>query len=83
MNTTITIVKDNNEEVEMEILFTFEHDGNDIILYYDPNDEEGNTYASFYYEDGTLEEISDPEILEAVEERFNLFIEESDEDEED
>lgn len=81
LDAKLTVIDDKGKEIEMEILFTFEANDKKFVLYFDPNDEEGETFASIFNEDGTLEPIEDGEDFEAVEEAFDNFM--ADEEEED
>ncbi len=77
---TIILVDDNGEEYTMEIVLTFEDDqGNNYVLIRDPEGEDESIYAFTYDEDGNLEAVEDPEILEMCEEVLTAFDEEVDE----
>lgn len=81
LDAKLTVIDDKGKEIEMEILFTFEDNDKKFVLYFDPKDPEGETFASIFNEDGTLEPIEDGEDFEAVEEAFENFM--ADEEEED
>lgn len=86
LDTRLTVIDEKGKEIAMEILFTFEANEKQFVLYFDPKDPEGETYASIFHEDGTLEPIEDGEDFEAVEEAFDNYMadeEEADQDEED
>ena len=77
---TIILLDDNGEEYTMEIVLTFEDDqGNNYVLIRDPEGEDESIYAFTYDEDGNLEAVEDPEILEMCEEVLAAFDEEVDE----
>ncbi|MBQ1468470.1 MAG: DUF1292 domain-containing protein [Solobacterium sp.] len=77
---TIILVDDNGEEYTMEIVLTFEDEqGNNYVLIRDPKGEDESIYAFTYDEDGNLEAVEDPEILEMCEEVLAAFDEEVDE----
>lgn len=80
----IIVVDDNDKEIEMEILFTFESEelGRQYVLYLNPEDETGEVFASAYTEEGDLLEISDEKEWAMIEEVFESFVIKSEEDEE-
>lgn len=79
----IVITDDDGNEVEFEILFTFdnEENGNSYVVYFDPNEDEPKAQASIYTDDGQLLPIETPDEWELVEEVFQAFIAEDDEEE--
>ncbi len=76
----IIIIDENDNEIEMEILFTFadENRGKNYVLYIDPNNETGEVLVSSYTEEGTLEDITDEDEWAMIEEVFNTFVIEED-----
>ena len=73
----IILVDDNGEEYAMEIILTFEDEnGNNYVLVQDPQSESQDVYAFSYDEDGNLEVVEDPEIMEMCEEVLAAFDEE-------
>lgn len=80
----IVVIDENDQEVEMEILFTFESEelGRQYVLYLNPEDETGEVFASAYTQDGDLLEISDEKEWEMIEEVFEAFVIKSEEDNE-
>lgn len=72
----IVVVNEDDEEVEMEILFTFESDdyARQYVLYLDPNDESGEVFTSAFTDEGELLEITDEKEWEMIEEVFASFI---------
>ncbi|MBQ6221683.1 MAG: DUF1292 domain-containing protein [Solobacterium sp.] len=65
---TIVIVDEDGKEYTMEIILTFDDDqGNSFVLVRDVNDED-IVFAFTYDEDGNLEAVEDPELLEMCEE---------------
>lgn len=78
----IVVIDANNNEVEMEIIFTFDNEdyNKSYVVYTDPNDESGESFVSAYHEDGTLEEIVDDAEFEMIQEVFNTFALELEED---
>lgn len=78
----IFIQDKNGNEKEMEILFTFEDNGKNFVLYYDPEDENAEVFASIYDDDNNLTGIENPEDWELVEKVFNQFMEDQEQSEE-
>lgn len=76
LDNKIVVVNDDGQEVEMEILFTFESDefARQYVLYLDPEDESGEVFTSAFTDDGELLEISDEKEWEMIEEVFASFI---------
>ncbi|MBR2845576.1 MAG: DUF1292 domain-containing protein [Solobacterium sp.] len=79
--TQLTIIDDNGQEYVMQILLTFDDDKNNhFVLVYDPEDEEGNVYAYLYDEEGNLNEVEDPDMVEMCAEVLSAFEEEEEPD---
>lgn len=78
----IVVVDENEKEIEMEILFTFENDEfkRKYVLYVNPEDETGEVFVSVYTDEGELLEISDEKEWEMIEEVFEAFVIEHEED---
>ncbi|MBQ4342295.1 MAG: DUF1292 domain-containing protein [Erysipelotrichaceae bacterium] len=79
------IVKDENgQEKEMEILFTFESDelNAQYVVFTDPQDEDGEVFASRYNDEGELEPIETEAEWEMIEEVVGAFSDEMNEYEE-
>ena len=76
MDKTFYVTDEQGNEIEMEILFTFQPDGSNInyVVYTNPNDTEGTAYASRYDEDGNLFELQSDEEWEMIEEVMSDFI---------
>ncbi len=76
LDNKIVVVNDDGQEVEMEILFTFESDefARQYVLYLDPEDESGEVFTSAFTDEGELLEISDEKEWEMIEEVFASFI---------
>ena len=77
----IQVIDDQGNELEYEVLFTFNNDelNKQYVLYYDSSLEEPNVYASIYDDEGKLFPIETPEEWEMVEEVFQSFMAESEE----
>ncbi len=76
---TLVVMNEDGHEIEMTILFTFkdEHQNRDYVVYYDPDDESGNTYASIYDDEGHLFPIESEEEWDMIEEVLGSFLEEN------
>jgi len=59
-DTTIIVIDETGKELTMEILFTFEDDNShkSYVLYFDPNDDSGEVFASAYDDEGNLDRKS-------------------------
>jgi len=80
---TLFVVDDAGNEIEMEVLFTFENEenGHKYVLYFNPEDESGEVFASIYDDEGNLTTIENEEEWALVEEVFGAFINENEEEE--
>ena len=78
----IQVTDENGEELEFDVLFTFESDdtGKKYVLYYDSTIEEPQVYSSIYDEEGHLFPIESPEEWEMIEEVFSSFLAEDEEE---
>ena len=76
------ITNDDGQDVEVEIVLTFEHEGVNYVLFTIPDDPEGNVYPYVYNEDGDLDAVTDPDLLEICSEVLGAFQDEDDEEEE-
>lgn len=74
-NKRLVVVDDNGNEIEMEILFTFENDSQTkkYVLYTNPLDEEGQVFASRYDEEGNLFPVETEEEWAMIEEVFGAY----------
>lgn len=79
---TLFVIDDAGNEIEMEVLFTFENEenGHKYVLYFNPEDESGEVFASIYDDEGNLSPIEDEQEWALVEEVFNAFGSEEDEE---
>ncbi len=78
----LVVIDDAGNEIEMDILFTFEGEGEkSYVLYVNPLEEEGSVYASIYTQEGELFPVEDEKEWEMIEEVFATFM--SDEDQHD
>lgn len=80
-----------DEEKEMEVLFTFEpamdypgYEGRKYVVYFDPNlpDDEQVLYCCRYDDEGNLYEVIEEEEWNMVDEVVNTFYSEDSDDEE-
>jgi len=78
-NKMFIIDKDDNE-VEVEILFTFENEeyGKQYVLYQDPNGSTEDVFVSSYDEDGNLTAVEDEAELAMIDEVLGAFNDEED-----
>ncbi len=74
---TLYVHDENGNEMEMEILFTFDNEEKQrkYVVFSDPADENGEVYASAYDEEGNLLPIETDEEWAMVEEVLGAFIE--------
>ncbi|MDD2591749.1 MAG: DUF1292 domain-containing protein [Erysipelotrichaceae bacterium] len=72
------IIDDNGNEVEVDILFTFESEeyGKKYVLYQDPNGDEEEVFVSSYDDEGNLEPVEEENELAMVEEVLGAFVDE-------
>ncbi len=79
----IQVIDDNGNEMEFDVLFTFENDelGKKYVLYYDATQEQPQVFASIYDDNGALEAIEDPKEWEMIEEVFSSFVSQDEEEE--
>lgn len=78
---SLYVTDENGEEKKMTILFTFDSDdfGKQYVVFFDPETENGEMYASAYNEDGDLLPIDTEEEWDMVEEVINTFMEDEEE----
>ncbi|MCI8850776.1 MAG: DUF1292 domain-containing protein [Erysipelotrichaceae bacterium] len=81
---TLYVNDENGNEMELEILFTFENDeiGKKYVVFADPQDESGEVYASAYDEAGNLLPIETDAEWSMVEEVLGAFSQDEDSDSE-
>jgi len=79
---TIIVVDESGKELTMEILFTFEDEEHNrkYVLYFDPNGESGEVFASSYDDEGNLIEVTTEEEWKMIEEVFEAFTSDTDEE---
>lgn len=78
MDNKIYVVNAEGQEIEMEIILTFDNEelGKKYVLYSDPKSETGEVFASSYDDEGNLIEVTKDEEWAAIEEVFEAFINE-------
>ena len=78
----IQVIDDQGNEKEFEVLFTFNNDelNKQYVLYYDSTVEEPSVFASIFDDEGGLYPIETPEEWEMVEEVFQSFMAEDEEE---
>ena len=79
---TIVVTDELGNEVEYEILFTFENEenGHQYVVYFDPEKDEPEAQAAIFDDEGGLFPIETPEEWELVEEVFQSFMAENQDD---
>lgn len=80
----IIVTDENGNERALEILFTFDSNdtGKKYVLYYDPEEDQPNVIASSFDEEGHLFEVESPEEWDMIEEVFNSFMAQEEDEEE-
>ena len=73
---TMYVADETGKEVRMEILFTFEANEKKYVIFQNPEDEDGEVFASCYDDNGNLLPIETDEEWEMVEEVLGSFMEE-------
>lgn len=78
----IVVTDDQGNEHTLEVLFTFnsEETGKKYVLYYDPNDAEPSVFASSFDDEGHLYEVETPDEWDLIEEVFQSFMANDDEE---
>lgn len=78
---SLYVTDENGEEKKMTILFTFDSEdfGKQYVVFFDPENEEGEVYASAYSSEGDLLPIDTEEEWDMVEEVINTFMEDEEE----
>ncbi len=77
----IRVIDDQEQELEFEVLFTFESDeGKKYVLYFDPEEESPQVFSSIYDDDGNLYPVETPEEWDMIEEVFNSFMAQDEDD---
>ena len=77
MDNKITIVDENGNEVEMEILLTFHLDefNKDYVAYYNPLQDEIEVFVDSYDEEKNLFAVETEEEWNSIEEVIDAFLE--------
>lgn len=83
-NDEIVVIDEFNNQITMNVLFTFEDPRSRIeyVYYYNPEKEEDGVYVSRYAEDGSLSEPETDEEWEMLDEVFEAFMFNDEEDDE-
>lgn len=78
----IVVTDENGNERSLEVLFTFNSDETNkkYVLYYDANEEQPTVFASVYDDEGRLFEVESPEEWDMIEEVFQSFMIQDEED---
>jgi len=78
----LIVTDENNNQIEMEIMFTFDKDGKNYVVYHNPlNDKENDieVFASTYDEEGNLFPVESDEEWDMIEEVLDTFLEDQEE----
>lgn len=72
------IIDEEGNEIEVDILFTFDSDlyGKKYVLYQNPNGDLEEVFVSSYDDEGNLNSVEDEEELAMVEEVLGAFVDE-------
>lgn len=73
MDNRFFVADEEGNEIEMEILFTFENEGSNYVVYFDPKTEVGDVFASKYDDNNNLIPIEDEAEWDMVEEVLGAF----------
>lgn len=73
---TMYVQDEHGNEVEMQILFTFDAKDKKYVVFQNPNDVDGEVYASCYDDNNSLLPIETEEEWEMVDEVLGSFLEE-------
>ena len=78
MDNKITIVDENGNEVEMEILLTFHLDefNKDYVAYFNPLQDEMEVFVDSYDDNKNLFAVETEEEWDSIEEVINAFVDE-------
>ena len=79
-SSSLYVNDENGNEKRMEILFTFEDEdhGKKYVAFLDPEEEEGEVYASAYDDDGNLIPVETDAEWQMIEEVIGAFQEDED-----
>ena len=79
----IQVIDDDGNELELmySLLLIVKIQEKNMFYYYDANDEDAQVYSSIYDDDGNLYPIETPDEWDMIEEVFNSFMAEDEEDE--
>lgn len=74
-SSSLYVTDENGNEKRMEILFTFEDEdhGKKYVVFMDPEDEEGEVFASAYDDEGNLIPIESETEWQMIEEVIGAF----------
>ncbi len=73
MDNRFTVADEEGNEIEMEILFTFDSEGLNYVLYFDPSTDSGDVFASKFDNENNLIPIEDEAEWNMVEEVLGAF----------
>ena len=79
MENKFTVIDELDNEIEMQILFTFEHESVNFVVYFDPKADSGDVFASKYDDENNLIPITEESEWDMVEEVLGAFEDEQEE----
>ena len=79
-SSSLYVNDENGNEKRMEVVFTFEDEdhGKKYVVFLDPEEEEGEVYASAYDDDGNLIPVETDAEWQMIEEVIGAFQEDED-----
>ncbi len=79
----IIVLDDEGKEVEMEIMFTFNENGKNYVVFFDPNTEnkEIDVNVAVYDDEGNLFPVETDEEWEMIEEVIGAFLDDQESEE--
>ena len=77
----LLVIDEEGNEIEMEIMFTFDYNQKNFVVYFNPSQEgeEIDVFSSIYDENGNLYPIESEEEWKVVEEMIESFTDEEEE----
>ncbi len=71
----IVVIDEMGNEIEMEIVFTYEDEesGKNFVFYLNPEQEDGEVFVSSYDTEGNLNPVEDPEEWKKLETIFEDY----------
>jgi len=72
----IVVIDEMGNEIQMEIVFTYEDEGSgkNFVFYLNPEQEDGEVFVSSYDAEGNLSPVEDPEEWKKLETIFEDYV---------